>query len=450
VAPNHHKVGLLHHGGGGNLGDDATMEAVIQNIKSRWPDAIICGFSMNPGDSQSRHGIRSYAIRSRSWSFGQPHSAGPPTWKERLKSWTRRYPILFKVLAAIDIVSLKIPMTLWKEIVFLVKAFGIIRSFDLFIINGGGQFLDSAGGPWKFVGGPWFFPYTIFKWLLLARLARVRRIILNVGAGPLVHPLTRFFVKHSFSLAEYVSFRDEHSKALAQQLGFRGRIEVLPDSVYSLPQPMLPAIPADRRNQSVVGLSPMAYGDPRLSPEHDPVIYETYIHRFASFGGWLIAQHHSVQLFCNDIGIDPPAADDVVKILTGRGSSIEQVQRVHNWTTSELLQNMLSMDYVVTCRFHGIVFAHLLNKPVLAISHHPKMNGLMDELGLGKYCVDIGGLDLGLLTDTFLALLENRSEVQNRMADRLTNYQKRLKVQFDQLFLQERIPSAVPVTLPSL
>lgn len=446
----HHKVGLLYHGGGGNLGDDASMEAVIQNIKCRWPGATVCGFSMNPGDTQSRHGLQSYAIRSRTWNFGQPTAAGPVTLKDRLKSWVRKYPLVFKVLAAINAVFLRMPRILWKEIFFLSKSFRILRSFDLFVISGGGQFLDSSGGPWSFIGGPWSFPYTIFKWLLLARLARVRRIVLNVGAGPLVHPLSRLFVKYSFSLTEYVSFRDEQSKGWARQVGYRGQVDVLPDSVYSLALPPLPSTPTDTRYRSVVGLSPMAYGDPRLSREHDPVIYDTYIRRFASFGGWLMDHHHSVKLFCNDIGIDPPAANDVERILTSRaddhGRSSDQLQRVHNWTTSELLQNMSSMDFIVTCRFHGIVFAHLLNKPVLAISHHPKMTGLMDDLGLAQYCVDIGSLDLALLTDTFLSLVENRQEVQNRMSERLASYQKRLAAQFDQLFLGAWIEPAVPVS----
>jgi polysaccharide pyruvyl transferase WcaK-like protein len=42
------------------------------------------------------------------------------------------------------------------------------------------------------------------------------------------------------------------------------------------------------------------------------------------------------------------------------------------------------MDYVVTCRLHGVIFAHLLNKPVLTIAHHPKVTELMAALGLSE------------------------------------------------------------------
>src|ERR1700683_3373216 len=61
------KIGLLNHIGWGNLGDDATEAAVMQNIKKRWPDAEISLFSMNPPDTRSRHGVAAYPIRTEFW-----------------------------------------------------------------------------------------------------------------------------------------------------------------------------------------------------------------------------------------------------------------------------------------------------------------------------------------------------------------------------------------------
>jgi hypothetical protein len=66
------KIGLLHHMSGGNLGDAASFDAVVQNIKRRWPDAAIFGFSMNPEDTRTRHGLPSYPLRQRSWHLGRP------------------------------------------------------------------------------------------------------------------------------------------------------------------------------------------------------------------------------------------------------------------------------------------------------------------------------------------------------------------------------------------
>jgi polysaccharide pyruvyl transferase WcaK-like protein len=57
------KIGLLDHVGGGNLGDDATLDAVADTIKRRWPNAEIVAFSMNPDDTETQHGIMSHSIR---------------------------------------------------------------------------------------------------------------------------------------------------------------------------------------------------------------------------------------------------------------------------------------------------------------------------------------------------------------------------------------------------
>jgi polysaccharide pyruvyl transferase WcaK-like protein len=92
------------------------------------------------------------------------------------------------------------------------------------------------------------------------------------------------------------------------------------------------------------------------------------------------------------------------------------------------------MDYVVTCRFHGVVFAHLLNKPVLAISPHPKVADHMNALGLSKYCVDIRTFDPNQLADIFECLVRERDEIKSRMSASLANYMSLLKGQLDDLF----------------
>jgi polysaccharide pyruvyl transferase WcaK-like protein len=75
-----------------------------------------------------------------------------------------------------------------REVVFLVRSYRRLRSLDLLIISGGGQLAEL----WR---GPWSHPYNIFKFCLLTKLAGKKLYFLNVGAGPLVHPLSRFFVR---------------------------------------------------------------------------------------------------------------------------------------------------------------------------------------------------------------------------------------------------------------
>ena len=433
------QIGLLHHAGGGNLGDDATLDAVIHNIKRRWPGASICGFTMNPEDTQRRHGIPSYPIRHKTWNLGHANPSPSLTFKDRVKAAVSKSHILYKLLKAINTMAINAPSSIFREVKFLFNSFRVIRSFDLFIVCGGGQLIESSGGPWTFLGGPWNFPYTIFKWILLARLARVKPIVLNVGAGPLVRSLSKGFVRGALSLSGYASFRDEQSRTLARHIGFTGATHVFPDSAYSRDIPAPGASRAGTPGGPIVGFAPMAYGDPRLSPEHDRDSYNCFIRELGLFGSWLIENHHSLTLFCSDIGVDPPSIEDVEEMLRAhhgiaRANTDGSLRRVHQWSVEELLENMRSMDYVIACRYHAVIFAHMLNIPVLAISHHPKVKALMNELGLSKYCVDISMCDVNVLADAFKSLVSDREKIKSRMAEKLECYRKQLAAQFDELF----------------
>jgi hypothetical protein len=82
----------------------------------------------------------------------------------------------------------------------------------------------------------------------------------------------------------------------------------------------------------------------------------------------------------------------------------------------------------------GVVFAHLLNVPVLAIAHHPKVATLMDDFELSKYCLDIRNLDVDLLTSTFDRLVANMEEIKACVPRKVACYQRELALQFDHLF----------------
>src|SRR6266704_5986167 len=96
------RIALLHHTGGGNLGDDGTLQAVLQNIKNRWPDAQIIALSMNPDDTRMRHGIDAFPIRQRTWSMGNTPVSNPVTFKQKIKILLQAYPLVFKLLRTIN------------------------------------------------------------------------------------------------------------------------------------------------------------------------------------------------------------------------------------------------------------------------------------------------------------------------------------------------------------
>jgi polysaccharide pyruvyl transferase WcaK-like protein len=434
-------VGLLDHLGHGNLGDDATLEAVMQNIRRRSPDATLIGFSLNPYDTEQRHGIPSYAIRRDSKSppsSNSPVSSHAPL-KARLKRLLTRCRLVLMVLRAINTAAIRTPTAFLQELQFLAESFRIVQSLDILVMCGGGQLLD-----W---GGPWRFPYTLFKWTLLAKLSGVPCYYINVGAGPLRDWLSKRFVRLALLLTDYASFRDENSRACVQDIGFRRAADVFPDNVYSLEIPVFNISKARTDRRPLVGFSPMAYRDPRVSSwDKDQAAFDRYIHRLALFASSLARDRYRLRLFSTEVSFDSPAIEDVRRALQSDASITDSSSFTHDQVpgATTLFSQMSSMDYVVTSRFHGVVFAHLMNKPVLAISPHPKVATLMDDLGLSAYCVDIRIFELDLLLNIFSRLIENQDNIKAHMAKTAASYKVRLLHQFDCLFPFSPVAGQLP------
>jgi polysaccharide pyruvyl transferase WcaK-like protein len=412
------RIALLHHTGGGNLGDDATMEVVLRNVGERWPEADVTVFTMNPDDTAKKHGIPSYPIRRHTWKIGY-NSANMKTSQESnggLLSWlgSTRNPLI------------RLPRAIVGEIDFLIGSLKRIWFFDLLIIGGGGQLTERSG--------PWGFPYAIFIWVLMSRAARVKCFFLNVGAGPLRHPLSKLFVKCALISADYVSFRDVQSQALAVNIGYKGESQVFPDNVYDY-NVLPPRAFSGSGSQQIVGIAPMPYPfcDPREHLSDRQAIYDDLTAKIAKFATAVVQRSYSIELFGSDYGADPSAIEDLRAVLQ-QSHNIITPEYVRVESVRELLARMSAMDYVVTCRFHGVVFAHLLNKPVLAISHHPKVANLMNTLGLSEYCFDIEKFYPEQLTDAFESMVRNADEIKRSMAASLAHRKMKLKGQFDYLF----------------
>jgi polysaccharide pyruvyl transferase WcaK-like protein len=407
------RIAILHHTGGGNLGDDAIIDVVIGNIRRREPETEIVVVSMNPDDTARRHGVTAFPLRRHRWSIGYAKGSAVPSGQPHWAARVARNPLL------------RIPRILLLELRFLAQSHRRLKACESLVISGGGQLTERAG--------PWSFPYALFTWTILAKIAGVRCLFLNVGAGPLNHPVSRFFAKRALLAADYVSFRDQQSQALAVSIGFHRQSYIFPDNVFSLAVEA-PANGAPPQSPTV-GVAPMPFPfcDLLTQPDNPQGIQDEFIEKLANFSSRVAAHSYRLQLFGSDVGSDPEEIEHLRCVLESRhGISLPAYEPVNS--ADELFSAIARMDYVVTCRFHGVVFALLLNKPVLAISHHPKVAELMRVLGLSRYCVDMRNFDPENLFEKFLSLVMDSDNVRQRMSVCLTEFRSQLATQFDDLF----------------
>jgi polysaccharide pyruvyl transferase WcaK-like protein len=423
------KIGLLDHMGYGNLGDAATQEALIANIRLRVPEVQIVGFSLNPVDTEKRHGIPSYSITYWHPGLDEPAEARTDSGSNmapRLKSFLKKIPILSP--------SLRWLQNLAREVRHLRRSYLRVRSLDCLVIAGGGQLSEL----WR---GPWSHPYNVFKFSLFARLARKRLLFVNVGAGPLASGLGKAFIRWSVRLADYVSFRDAESQALVRSLGIQRETYVYPDSAYALDVSQYQASRVPKPRRPVVGINPIGFCDPRIWPRTDSTLYSRYLDCLAEFLNWLSSENYELRIFSAERSVDLYAVQDLKDRLRTRLTAAE-INRICTQpieTVEDLLTEMSGFDFVITSKFHGVVFSHLLAKPIVAISYHVKIDHLMRAVGDSQYCLDIESFDPASLRRAFLTLTDNGSALKLKYRQIATARVGSLNQQFDDLFIPENL-----------
>lgn len=418
------KIGLFDHMGYGNLGDAATQEALIANIKKRLPEAELVGFSLNPEDTRRRHGITSYSITYWHPGLNNPEASGVAGQGTvpRLKAIFKNIPVLSKVARRI--------LHFMREVRHLARSFKVLRSLDSLIIAGGGQ----LGELWR---GPWSHPYNVFKFSLLTKLANRKLVILNVGAGPLKSRLGKAFVKWSIELADYVSLRDVESQALIQSVGVKCKAQVFPDSVYALEVAKGEAAASIKPARPLVGINPIGFCDPRVWLKTDQAAYLHYLDKVAAFSSWLLSHDYRLRIFSGEASVDVYALQDLKQRLMGDLSpaDIDKTFIPPSESVIALLDEMSRMDFIVTSKFHGVVFSHLLAKPVIALSYHNKIDDLMRTVGHDQYCLSIETFSFEQLKAAFLSLVENVESLKARFNQKARANAEMLAAQFDELFV---------------
>ena len=148
------KVAVFAHIGRGNLGDEATMAAIIQNVRLRHAGAEIRAFTLNPADTHARHGVPAFPIRRL--SDPSPATRGPAqatadgAWATligaagRIKQWIKKVPVLGTLLRSMRGAVQTIP-ALVAEPAFLWESSRRLQGVDLFVVAGSGQLQDYFG-----------------------------------------------------------------------------------------------------------------------------------------------------------------------------------------------------------------------------------------------------------------------------------------------------------------
>jgi polysaccharide pyruvyl transferase WcaK-like protein len=401
-------VSLFGNFGTHNLGNEYTLQAIIHNVRKYLPDAEVNCICTSPREVTASHKVPAFPISDR-----------------LVKSAAGRRASGGAVAKFIRRLFLRLPMELSRWI----KAFRTLKGTRMLVMTGTGMLGDFGIGPFD-------LHYEILKWSLLAKARRCKLLFVSVGAGPIAHPLSRSIVRWALSLADYRSYRDDFSKQYLARIGFdTGDDFVYPDLAFSLkPEPS--ASPRRTRNGRVVGLGLMDYYGNDPTGKSSEATYQDYLEKVTAFLAWLLERKYTVRLLIGDATYDTRVRGDVIGKLRETGFSYQERQIVDEPVASveELLAQLAATDAVVATRFHNLVLALMLGKPVVALSYHEKISSLMAGAGMAEYCQSIRGLEVDSLVQRFLKLERNSRILESSLQTTVEKYRETLDEQYLRIF----------------
>jgi polysaccharide pyruvyl transferase WcaK-like protein len=437
------KIGVFGHYGNRNLGDESIIAAVIENVRSRVPEADVIGFSLRPLDTAARHRIPAYSIirQKNGVNFAPPggelvtempsaveEPLPPLSTMGRIKQWLKQLPIIGPLLIFVRR-SIDVAMIVPAELKFSRSSYTTLKEVDLLIFSGSNQFLDNFGGAWH-------FPYNLLKWTSMAKITGTRVAFASVGAGPLDGRLSKFFLNRAVSMADYVSFRDMQSRTIMVNAGFSGDGLVCPDLAHSLKRQessqTYPKFVAEGTNQPRVGLNPMPIYDKRYWCDADDDQYGEYIDKLVELSGKIISAGYLLSFFSmqpRDFNVIEDVAAGLKEEKLLESCSEYSIDVVH--TVNQLVDLMSNYDLIVATRFHGVVLSLFLDKPTIGICYGKKTEEVLVDMGQRDYFSYFEEFSANDLMSRLRKLEQNKEQQVTKMIAKSVEYRDSLNRQYD-------------------
>lgn len=392
VAP---RVGLFGILGSGNLGNEASVEAMLIYLRKNQPAAVLEAMSAGPERVTTLFGI---PARHLHWHHGHPRAG------------------LFARLVNLSRVGIGVlldaPLTLaWvkRQNVVIVPGAGVLES--------------------TLPVRPWQLPYSLALVSAAGRLFGTRVALVSVGADTMPGSITRWLLLSAARKAGYRSWRDHHSKAAMAEMG----IDVSRDSVYADLAFALPVPTNQGEPRTTVGLGVIDYSGRVDAGPHAEAVRASYLARIIRLAELLLDGGHHVHLFGGD-SADRAVVDRVEsEVVRSRPELRDHLVAECVDTWEDLVKVIEPMNVVVASRFHNVLFAVSMAKPTLSIGYAAKNARLMAEMGLPEAAYAIEDFNPEAVVAAVEGLLDHRDALRSTLLDRGAEMKSRVQRQFSAL-----------------
>jgi polysaccharide pyruvyl transferase WcaK-like protein len=246
---------------------------------------------------------------------------------------------------------------------------------------------------------------------------------------------------NALRMADYRSYRETAAFDYLREIGYDTSGDLLyPDLVFSLPKEHLPIAQKPASKPLVVGLGLINYYGWRHDPGLGENIHQEYFSKIKQLATWLFARGYTIRVLSGDT-TDSWPVQEFVEFVNKHGDVdwkdkliVEEIPDVNG-----LFRQIAQTDLVIASRFHNVLCALMMERPVISLGYHEKNINLMTEMGLEKYCQHIEQFTFDKLVEQFECYASEMEQAIQQIHNKNEQYRKLLDEQYRIVLFDEDI-----------
>ena len=276
-----------------------------------------------------------------------------------------------------------------------------IRRADL-LISGGGSLLQNVTSERSL--------YYYMGVIILARLMGKPVMLYAQGIGPVFGSTARFLLKIVGNGTNLITVRDHGSLDELSEIG------ISRPPIFATADPVLAIEPVtkDLGRKILSAVMPLDSSKPLLGVavrqwdgySHYKEVFAEALRRVAD------ALSATVVFIPMQFPQDIAAAETMAKDLSA-------VVLREKYSTRELMSLIGSMDLMVSIRLHALIFAAVMNVPMVGVSYDPKVDRFLESIGQ-RVAGHLESIGVESLTKECLSVWSNRVDLVRKTAEYMT------------------------------
>ncbi|WP_157822788.1 polysaccharide pyruvyl transferase family protein [Shewanella sp. ALD9] len=298
------------------------------------------------------------------------------------------------------------------------KTFKSVKESDAIVVKGGG-FLHTYGK----LGDLYYLWFGLY-YLLLGKRLNKKIIVLPNSIGPITGFTNKLFTRWVLNQCDLVYVRERVSLSFARDIGINN-VKYAFDLGYYAKSSFLElpikklidnCIEKYSKSKKNVGITVRPY---RFPQSNDPDMkYKNYIQSMADFCN----KNKKNCMFHFIVQVQGPSAHEtdllaINDVVSKLDNNCEYSIIDFDLNYKEIMNIYSKLDYLIGTRFHSVIFSQVQGIPSAAIAYGGnKTHGIMKEIGLHEYVVDITDITYETLQNIFDNLVENSIEYKNKLS----------------------------------